>query len=55
MQVGDLVEGFATHVLGLKGFLTNIEYHGATRLYYILWSDGTHWKHLRHHFTAELS
>ncbi len=26
MQVGDLVEGFATNVEGLKGILTKIEY-----------------------------
>ena len=55
MQVGDLVQGFATNVLGLKGVLTKVEWdyfnHG---IYYILWSDGTHRKHARHQFTTEV-
>ena len=59
MQVGDLVEGFAASVLGLKGILTKVERRkeiniGQMRIgrtvYYILWSDGTHRKHKRHQF-----
>ena len=56
MKVGDLVEGFATNVLGLKGILTMIEDRGAARdAYYIIWSDGRHLKHMRHQFTTVLS
>ncbi len=56
MQVGDLVEGFATSILGLKGILTKVQrgefvWQGT---YHILWSDGTHRKHKRHQFTTEL-
>ncbi len=62
MQVGDLVEGFATNVLGLKGVLTKVVRKEGMKIgqmridrtaYYILWSDGTHRKHARHQFTAE--
>ena len=56
MKVGDLVEGFATSVLGLKGVLTKVEWDSfGWRTYYILWSDGTHRKHARHQFAAEVS
>ena len=59
MQVGDLVEGFSTNVVGLKGILTKIEERTGTTstfgrtVFYILWSDGTHRKHMRHQFTTE--
>ena len=61
MQVGDLVEGFSSNVVGLKGILTKVESRGGTAttfgrtVYYILWSDGTHRKHMRHQFTTELT
>ena len=64
MQVGDLVEGFATSILGLKGILTKVERKEVVKIgqmrvgrtaYYILWSDGTHRKHMRHQFTTELT
>ena len=47
MKVGDLVEGFSTNVVGLKGILTKVERREGTAstfgrtIYYILWSDGT--------------
>ena len=56
MQVGDLVQGFATSVLGLKGILTKVEWDSFNQgSYHILWSDGTHRIHARHQFTTELS
>ena len=61
MKVGDLVEGFSTSVVGLKGILTKIERKGGTAttfgrtVFYILWSDGRHLKHMRHQFTTELT
>ena len=64
MQVGDLVEGFSTSVVGLKGILTKVERREGVKIgqmrigrtaYYILLSDGTHRKHMRHQFTTELS
>ena len=61
MKVGDLVEGFSTNVVGLKGILTKVERREGTAstfgrtVFYILWSDGTHRKHMRHQFTTELT
>ena len=56
MQVGDLVEGFCIRTVGLKGVLTKVEYDSFNQgTYYILWSDGTYRKHMRHQFRAELS
>ena len=63
MQVGDLVEGFSSNVVGLKGILTKVERKEGTATtfawsrtaFYIIWSDGTHRKHMRHQFTTELS